>query len=302
VVKASTIRVILSLAVSQGWIMRQLDVHNAFLHGFLDEDVYMSQPPGYEDKKQPNYVRKLDKAIYGLKQALRAWYSRLSTKLLQLGFKISKVDNSLFYFKNNDVTTFILVYVDDIIVTSSNSKAVSVLLQKLGDEFALKDPGDLHFFLSIEVNKVKDGIVLSQDKYASDMLKRVGMNMCKPVGTPLATRDKLTVHIGTPLGPKDAKEYMSIVDALQYLTLTHPDLSFAINKVCQFLHSPTDVHWVVVKSILKYLKGYTRLGLKIMKNNYLLVTAFSNVDWAGYIDDRRSTRGYVVFLRINLVS
>jgi hypothetical protein len=260
--------------------MRQLDVHNAFLHGFLDEDVYMSQPPGYEDKKQPNYVRKLDKAIYGLKQALRAWYSRLSTKLLQLGFKISKVDNSLFYFKNNDVTTFILVYVDDIIVTSSNSKAVSVLLQKLGDEFALKDPGDLHFFLSIEVNKVKDGIVLSQDKYASDMLKRVGMNMCKPVGTPLATRDKLAVHIGTPLGPKDAKEYMSIVGALQYLTLTHPDLSFAINKVCQFLHSPTDVHWVVVKSILKYLKGYTRLGLKIMKNNYLLVTAFSDVDWA----------------------
>jgi hypothetical protein len=302
VVKASTIRVILSLAVSQGWIMRQLDIHNAFLHGFLDEDVYMSQPPGYEDKKQPNYVRKLDKMIYGLKQALRAWYSRLSTKLLQLGFKISKVDNSLFYFKNNDVTTFILVYVDDIIVTSSNSKAVSVLLQKLGDEFALKDPGDLHFFLSIEVNKVKDGIVLSQDKYASDMLKRVGMNMCKPVGTPLATRDKLAVHIGTPLGPKDAKEYMSIVGALQYLTLTHPDLSFAINKVCQFLHSPTDVHWVVVKSILKYLKGYTRLGLKIMKNNYLLVTAFSDVDWAGYIDDRRSTGGYVVFLRINLVS
>jgi hypothetical protein len=282
--------------------MRQLDVHNAFLHGFLDEDVYMSQPPGYEDKKQPNYVRKLDKAIYGLKQALRAWYSRLSMKLLQLGFKISKVDNSLFYFKNNDVTTFILVYVDDIIVTSSNSKAVSVLLQKLGDEFALKDPGDLHFFLSIEVNKVKDGIVLSQDKYASDMLKRVGMNMCKPVGTPLVTRDKLAVHIGTPLGPKDAKEYMSIVGALQYLTLTHPDLSFAINKVCQFLHLPTDVHWVVVKSILKYLKGYTKLGLKIMKNNYLLVTAFSDVDWAGCIDDQRSTGGYVVFLRINLVS
>jgi hypothetical protein len=159
VVKASTIRVILSLAVSQRWMVRQLDVNNAFLHGFLEEDVYMHQLPGYEDKKRPQYVCKLDKALYGLKQAPRAWYARLSSKLLELEFKISKADNSLFYLKNNDITMFILVYVDDIIVTSLKPQAISALLHKLGDEFALKDLGDLHLFLGIEVNNVKDGMV-----------------------------------------------------------------------------------------------------------------------------------------------
>jgi hypothetical protein len=128
IVKAPTIRVILSLAISKGWMIQQLDVHNAFLHGFLEEDVFMHQPPGYEDKSRPHYVCKLDKVLYGLKQAPRAWYARLSTKLLELGFKISKADNSLFYFKNDDVTMFILVYVDDIIITSSKSQVVSSLL------------------------------------------------------------------------------------------------------------------------------------------------------------------------------
>jgi hypothetical protein len=172
-VKSATIRVILSLAVSQGWTMRQLDVQIAFLHGFLKEDVYMRQPPSYEDKTLPHYICKLDKALYGLKHALRAWYARLSTKLLELGFKILKADNSLFYFRNNDVTMFILVYVDDIIVTSSKPHAVTALLQNLGSDFALKDLGDLHYFLGIEVNKVNDGIILSQDKYANDLLCRV---------------------------------------------------------------------------------------------------------------------------------
>jgi hypothetical protein len=128
------------------------------------------------------------------------------------------------------------------------------------------------------------------------------MSMCKQVSTPLASGVKLATHIGMPLGPKDAKEYKSIVGALQYLTLTHPDLAFAVNKVCQFLHSPTDEHWAVVKRILRYLKGCTRNGLKIMKNNSFLLTAFSDADWAGCLDDRRSTGGYAVFLGTNLVS
>jgi hypothetical protein len=147
VVRSTTIRVILSLAVSRGWVMRQLDVQNAFLHDFLEEDVYTHQPPGYEDKDRPNYVCKLNKALYGLKQAPRGWYARLSAKLLQLGFRISKPDNSLFYFQNNNVTIFILVYVDDIIVTSSKPQVITTILKNLGDEFALKDLGDLYYFL-----------------------------------------------------------------------------------------------------------------------------------------------------------
>lgn len=202
VVKHATIRIILSIAVSRGWSLRQLDVQNAFLHGVLEEEVYMQQPPGYEDSTKLNYVCKLDKALYGLKQAPRAWYSRLSNKLLSLGFQASKADTSLFFYNKGSVTIFVLVYVDDIIVASSTHKATEALLSDLNKEFALKDLGDLNYFLGIEVNKVRDGIILTQDKYASDLLKKVGMSDCKPISTPLSTSEKLSIHEGSPLGEK----------------------------------------------------------------------------------------------------
>jgi histone deacetylase 1/2 len=162
VVKVTTVRIILSVAISRGWSLRQLDIQNA-LHGILEEEVYMKQPPGYEDKNKSGFVCKLDKALYGLKQAPRSWYARLSTRLLKLGFKASKADTSLFYFNNGDICVFVLIYVDDIIVASSTKDATEALLRSLAQEFALKDLGELHYFLGIEVNKVPDGIILSQD-------------------------------------------------------------------------------------------------------------------------------------------
>lgn len=126
----------------------------------------------------------------------------------------------------------IYVDVDDIIVASSTSSATTALLQDLTKEFALKDLGELHYFLGIEVNRTSDGIMLTQEKYASDILWRVGMQDYKPVSTPLLASEKLSVHEGTLLGQKDATQYRSIVGALQYLTLTRPDISFSLNKVC----------------------------------------------------------------------
>jgi hypothetical protein len=194
--------------------MQQLGVQNSFLPRFLKEGIYMRQPLGYDNKTLPQYVCKLDKSLYGLKQEPRAWYARLSSKHLELGLKILKADNSLFDFRNGDVTMFILVYVSNIIVTSSKTPVVTTLLKNLGDDFALKDLGDMHYFLGIKVNKVNDDIILSQDKYANDLLKRAGMTMCKPVNTPLATGAKLASYIGTPLGKKDSTQYRSIVGAL----------------------------------------------------------------------------------------
>jgi hypothetical protein len=242
VVKIATIRIILSIATSKGWSLRQLDVQNAFLHGYLEEEVYMQQPPGYEDPTKPNYVCKLDKVLYGLKQAPRAWYSRLSSKLVALGFQASKADTSLFFYSQGNIHMFVLVYVDDIIVASSSEQATKAFLQDLHDEFALKDLGELHYFIGIEVTKAKDGLILSQEKYASDLLKKEGMSDCKPVATPLSTTEKLSLHEGTVLGENDSTKYRSIVGALQYLTLTRPDIAFPVNKVCQFLHSPTTIH------------------------------------------------------------
>jgi hypothetical protein len=302
VVKAATIRLVLSLAVSFGWSLRQLDVWNAFLHGYLEEEVFMRQPPGYEDKNYPHHVCKLDKALYGLKQASRAWYSRLSTKLQQIGFHPSKADVSLFFYNKGGITIFLLIYVDDINVVSSSSAATTALLAYLNKEFAIKDLGDLHYFLGIEVKKMGSGTLLTQEKYTSDLLSRVGMISSKPVNTPMSSADKLSAFEGDPLGVTDATRYRSIVGALQYLTLTRPDISFAINKVCQFLHTPTTVHWGAVKRILRYLKGTSSLGLRIQKSLSTLVSAFSDADWAGNSDDRRSTGGFAVFLGSNLIS
>lgn len=242
IVKIATVRLVLSVVVSRGWCLRQLDVQNAFLHGVLEEEVHMRQPPGFESANAPHLVCQLDKAIYGLKQAPRDWYARLSSKLIDLGYKASKSETSLFIYQMSGVTIYMLIYVDDIIVTSSSNEAVATLLLDLKKDFALKDHGDPHYLLGIEVQREDGGLLLSQAMYAQDILTRVGMNRCKPSSTPLSVSEELSSHEGTLLGPNDSTRYRSIVGALQYLTLTRPELAFSVNKVCQFLHVPTTSH------------------------------------------------------------
>jgi histone deacetylase 1/2 len=161
---------------------------------------------------------------------------------------------------------------------------------------------ELKYFLGIEVKKIDDGLLLSQSKYANDLLKRVGMEHCKPVVTSFSVSEKLSAYTGEPLGPEDATKYRSIVGALQYLTLTRPDISFSVNKVCQYLHAPTTQHWTAVKRILRYMRYTLDLGLYIRKCPSLMVSAFSDADWAGCSDDRKSTGGFAVYLGSNLIS
>ena len=184
----------------------------------------------------------------------------------------------------------------------SSDKAISALLHDLNDDFALKDLGELHFFLGIEVKKVHDVLLLTQEKYATDLLAKVGLRACKPAPTPLSSTDKLTLTEGEFLSSEDSTNYRSIVGALQYLTLTRPDLSFSVNKVCQFLHAPTTSHWTAVKRILCYVSGTIQLGITFQKSASTLLSAFSDADWAGCPDDRRSTGGYAVFYGPNLIS
>jgi histone deacetylase 1/2 len=213
----------------------------------------MVQPPGFVDRQHPQHVCKLEKSLYGLKQAPRAWFARLSGKLQELGVVPSKDDVSLFIYNTKVVTIFMLVYVDDIIVVSSTVSATDQLLSQLRKEFPVKDLGVLRYFLGIEVKPTADGIVLAQKKYISDLLTRTNM-IAKGVSTPMVTTEKLSRFDGAVLSPADATRYRSVVGALQYLTLTRPDISLSVNKVCQFLQTPTDVHWTVVKRILRYLK------------------------------------------------
>lgn len=283
--------------------MRQIDIQNAFLHGVLQEEVYMQQPPGYVDpSKPPNYICRLKKALYGLKQAPRAWHSRLTSKLQDLGFSSSVADASLFVFRQGGIIVYMLIYVDDIIIVSSSSTAADKLIQKLKVDFAVKDLGPLEYFLGIEVKQEKNGILLSQKRYALDLLKKANMGKCKAISTPMTATEKLFRDQGKSLTGEDQFRYRSIVGGLQYLTMTRPDLAFAVNRVCQYIQSPTDAHWAAVKRILRFVKGTVDHGLKIQKSATTMLSGFSDADWAGCPDDRRSTSGFAVFLGTNLVS
>lgn len=197
VVKSSTIRVVLQLAVSCGWLIKQLDVNNAFLHRTLTEEVYVSQPAGFVDPDCPHHVCRLHKALYGVKQAPRAWYLELRTFLLQLGFHNSVTDTSVFvYVKSTDIA-YILVYVDEIALTGSTTSLVDAMIQALTDRFSLKDPADLQHFLGIEFTRTTNGLHLMQKKYIMDMLVKTNMLDDKPVLTPLATQPRLLLHDDT---------------------------------------------------------------------------------------------------------
>ncbi|KAM1465721.1 hypothetical protein COP2_045561 [Malus domestica] len=296
VAKPTTIRILLSIAVSYNWFIHQLDVSNAFLHGTLKEDVYMIQPPGFVDSNYPHHVCKLKRSLYGLKQAPRAWYEAFYKAILSLGFLASSSDTSLFIKKDSTIT-FILVYVDDIIITGSSTSVCTSIISQLQTMFPVKDLGDLHYFLGIEVHRSATGLFLHQSKYALDLLKKTDMVGVKPCSTPVASA-KLD-HSGTLLS--DPTFYRSIVGALQYLTWTRPDLAFAVNQVCQYMHSPRTIHLQAVKRILRYLKGTLDSGLCFTKGCQSL-TAWSDADWAGCPIDRRSTSGYCVFLGPNLIS
>jgi hypothetical protein len=170
VIKPTTVRLVLSLAISAGWSIQQIDIQNAFLHGHLSEEVFMTQPPGFQHPQYPHHVCKLNKALYGLKQAPQAWFSRLSSRLLELGFHGSQSDTSLFIFRTTTLTMFVLIYVDDIIITSPSPEAINGLLSTLKSDFAVKNLGHLKFFLGIEVIPNEHGVILSQQRYITDIL------------------------------------------------------------------------------------------------------------------------------------
>jgi hypothetical protein len=184
VVKPTTIRTVLSIAYSASWSLKQIDIQNALLHGFLSKDVYMVQPPRFIHPSYSHHICKLHKALYGLIQTPCAWFSRLNEKLLQLGFMGSKADSSLFIYSNNYVTMYLFIYVDDIIIIAFVPAAITKLLQLLSVDFAVKDLGDLHYFLRVEVLLVKSGLFLSQHKYILDLLKKTNMLEAKPITSP----------------------------------------------------------------------------------------------------------------------
>ncbi|KAL6320707.1 hypothetical protein AAG906_008707 [Vitis piasezkii] len=285
VVKPATIRLLLTIAVMHGWPLRQLDINNAFLHGNLEETVFMHQPPGFEDPSQPQHVCKLKKSIYGLKQAPRQWYKALRDALLRFGFIHSATDNSLFIYKSHDILCYCLVYVDDIIVTSNTLSFVNNIINKLGSTFSVKDMGSLHYFLGIEVIPTPQGLFLSQHQYIRDLLSRTSMENAKETLTPMSTTAKLTVQDNSEC--VDSTEYRKIIGALQYLGLTRPDIAFAVNRLSQ---------------LLRYLKQTMFHGILLQKHDQFQLKTYSDADWASNTDTRVSTTAFITFIGPNPIS
>lgn len=300
VVKPATIRVILSVALSSNWKIRQLDVKNAFLHGRLDEVVFCHQPTGFVDSARPDHVCRLNRALYGLKQAPRAWYHRFVTFITTLGFTCSKSDTSLFILHGTLGTAYLLLYVDDIILTGSTSLLLERLITALSAEFAMNDLGELHHFIGLAVRRDSQGLFLSQTQYALEILERAGMSSCHSASTPVDTSPKLAAEAGPPVA--DPSEYRSLAGALQYLTFTRPDIAYAVQQICLPMHDPRDQHLLLVKRILRYVKGTLHLGLQLTPSSTDRLVAYTDVYWAGCPDTRRSTSGYCVFLGDNLIS
>ena len=229
-----------------------MDVKNAFLHGDLEEEVYMQLPPGHPQAQNSGMACKLHKSIYGLKQSPRAWYAKLSSVLENFGFKRSHADSSLFVRIGSVGKLVVLIYVDDIIITGDNIDEIHTLKHSLHQQFAIKDLGVLKYFLGIELATSPKGLFLSQRKYVIDLLQEVKMMDCKPTRTPLDSKLKLDLT-GEPLS--DISYYQRLVGKLIYLTITRPDITYAVSLVSQFMHAPTEAHLNVVKRILRYLKG-----------------------------------------------
>ena len=273
VIKTPTIRIILFLAVQFNWPLRQLDVSNAFLHGFLREDVYMVQAPGYVDSAHPNHVCKLLKSLYGLKQAPRAWFERFSTQLLHMGFQASLLDSSLFTLRHGNLVAFLLVYVDDIVLTGNSPQFLTSLIAQLSAFFELKDLGPLSYFLGLQILRTSKGLFVTQTKYAQDLLLRVHMHTSKPARTPCAPNTRLSPTDGTLLS--NLHEFRSLVGSLHYLTFTRPNLSFAVQQVCQFMSNPTDIHLIAAKRILRYVNRTLHRGV-FFQPGPLSLSAFSD--------------------------
>jgi len=278
-----------------------MDVKYAFLNGDLSETVYVQQPPGFVVGKGDKVLR-LRKALYGLKQAPRAWNAKLDKELLALGFVRSKLDHAV--YRRSSKSSFLLVgvYVDDLIISGPDVQDIKMFKSEMKKKFSMSDLGFLSYYLGIEVKQDGNGITLCQSSYAAKILEGAGMRNCNSCGTPMECRLKLSkLKSGDPINPT---EYRSIIGSLRYIVNTRPDLAFAVGVVSRYMEAPGKEHWAAVKHILRYLKGTMGYGCKYERGAELkpFLVGYSDSDYAGDPEDRKSTTGIGYFLGSSLVT
>jgi len=238
VARLEAVRLLLAYACLKGFRLHQMDVKSAFLNGFIDEEVYLSQPPGFEDHNNPDYVFKLKKALYGLKQAPRQWYERLSNFLLSQGYERGKTNKTLFIKNSCNDIILVQVYVDDIIFGSNNESLCEQFVATMQGEFEMSMMGELNFFLGLQVKQVEHGIFLCQTKYCRELLKKFNMENCKEASTPIATGCYLDAdETGVDV---DQTKFRQLIGSLLYLTASRPDIMFSVCLCVRFQAKPKE--------------------------------------------------------------
>ncbi|GJU38973.1 putative ribonuclease H-like domain-containing protein [Tanacetum coccineum] len=288
VARIEAIRLFLAFASFMGFIVYQMDVKSAFLYGTIDEEVYVSQPPGFVDPDHPTKVYKVVKALYGLHQAPRAWYATLSTFLEKHGYKRGTIDKTLFIRRNKKDIMLVQVYVDDIIFGSTNKSWCDEFEALMQSRFQMSSMGELTFFLGLQVKQNKEGIFISQDKYVAEILKKFDLVNVKAAITPMETKLPLTKD--EEAFDVDVHLYRSMIGSLMYLTASRPDIMYAVCVCSRFQVTPKTSHLNAVKRIFKYLKGKPNLGLWYPRESPLDLEAFSDSDYGGSNLDRTSIK------------
>ena len=286
---------ILALAAQKNWCVFQLDVKSAFLHGELSEDVYVEQPQGYIKKGEEHKVYKLKKALYGLKQAPRAWYSRIEAYFNKEGFQRCEYEHTLFVKREEGNKILIVsLYVDDLIFTGNDHVMLEKFKSSMKEEFDMTDLGRMKYFLGVEVIQDEEGIFIHQGKYAGEILERFNLQCGNAVKNPIVPGSRLSKE---GEGSKvDATLYKQLVGSLMYITSTRPDLMFVVCLLSRYMGAPTEQHLQAAKRVLRYLKGTQFHGLFYKRGGGEELIVYTDSDYAGDIDDRRSTSGYAFML------
>ena len=299
VARLEAIRILLAYANHHDITLYQMDVKSAFLNGKLEEEVYVAQPPGFEDPKHPDKVFRLNKALYGIKQAPRAWYDTLKEFLMKKGFKPGSLDPTLFT-KSYDGELFVCqIYVDDIIFGCTDQRYSDEFAYMMSEEYQMSMMGELKFFLGLQIRQQRNGIFISQEKYLKDVLRKFGMQDCKGVKIPMPTNGHLcTDENGIDF---DQKVYRSMIGSLLYLCASRPDIMLSVCMCARFQATPKESHHKAVKHILRYLAHTPTLGLWYPKGSAFDLIGYSDSDYAGDRVDRKSTSGTCHFLGRSLV-
>src|SRR5919202_442075 len=294
------IRILLAYACAHNFKLYQMDVKSAFLNGVISEEVYVSQPPGFENFEKPNHVYKLKKALYGLKQAPKAWYDRLKTFLVKHKYIMGMVDNTLFVKHGKHHIIIVQIYVDDIVFGSTNNKLCEEFSKLMHDEFEMSMMGELNFFLGLQIRQLEDGIFINQSKYIKEMLKKFDLENVKSLDTPMATTTRLCVDDDSDL--VCSTKYRGMIGSLLYLTASRPDIMFSVCLCARFQESPKQTHYEAVKRIFRYLKGTMHLGLWYPKYTGVDIMCYADSDLGGDLVDRKSTSGVCAYIGLCLTS